>query len=211
MKLYSYWRSSSAHRVRIALHLKGIPFEYAEVNLLEGRQWEAEHRARSPMAKVPVLELDDGRLITESIAILEYVEELHPTPSLLPSDRWLRARTRMLASMVASGIQPFQNREVGVYLRKNLQADEKSWTRHWLAQGLLALEQAVNVTAGRFCVGDEPTFADVFLVPQIVAARRFQVDLEPMSTLRRIDAACAELEAFQKADPEVQPDAPRTP
>ena len=97
MKLYSYWRSSSAHRVRIALHLKGIPFEYAEVNLLEGRQWEAEHRARSPMAKVPVLELDDGRCVTESLAIFEYLEELHPTPPLLPADRWLRARTRMLA------------------------------------------------------------------------------------------------------------------
>lgn len=211
MKLYSYWRSSSSHRVRIALHLKGIPFEYAAINLLEGRQWEPEHRARSPMAKVPVLELDDGRLITESIAMLEFLEELYPTPSLLPADRWLRARARMLANMVASGIQPFQNREVGIYLRKSYDADEKAWTRHWLAQGLHALELATNATARRFCVGDEPTFADVFLVPQLVAARRFQVDLEPMPTLRRIDETCAGLEAFQKADPEVQPDAPRTP
>ena len=211
MKLYSYWRSSSAHRVRIALHWKGIGFDYVAVNLLEGQQFDVEHRARSPMAKVPVLELDDGRTLTESLAILEYLEEVEPRPPLLPADPYLRARARMLANMVASGIQPFQNRQVGVYLRDALHADDKSWTRHWVAHGLQALEQAVAVTAGRFCVGDEPSFADVYLVPQLTAARRFLVDLEPMPTLRRVDAACAALPAFQKADPDVQPDAPRTP
>src|SRR5215468_10671189 len=117
----------------------------------------------------------------------------------------------MLASMVVSGIQPFQNREVGTYVRDALHGDDKSWTRHWLAHGLLALERAAVATAGRFCVGDEPTFADVCLVPQLTPARRFLVDLDPMPTLRRVEEACVALPAFQNADPEVQPDAPRTP
>jgi maleylpyruvate isomerase len=210
MKLYNYWRSSSSHRVRIALHLKAVPFEYAAVNLLESEQFGPEHRARSPMSKVPVLELDDGRHLAESLAIVAYLDETHPTPPLLPSDPYERARVRMLAEMVNSGIQPFQNVQVGKYV-KEIGGDPKVWTRHWLAQGLLALESAAASDAGRFLVGDQATLADVYLVPQMVAARRFDVDLAPLVTLRRVEAACLELPGFQLARPEVQPDAPRAP
>ena len=210
MKLYGYWRSSSSHRVRIALHLKGVPFEYAAVNLLEDRQFEAEHRARSPMNKVPVLELDDGRHIVESLAIIEYIDETHPAPALLPGEPFERARVRMLSEMVNSGIQPFQNRSVGKYV-KGIGGDEQAWTRHWIEKGLLALEAAAARSAGQFMVGNTVSLADVYLVPQIVAARRYGIDTEPLATLQRVEAACMELPGFQLARPEVQPDAPRAP
>jgi maleylpyruvate isomerase len=206
MRLYSYWRSSSSHRVRIALHLKALPFEYVAVNLLEDRQYEPEHRARSPMCKVPVLELDDGRAIVESLAIIEYLDEAYPEPPLFPADRYERARARMLAEMVNSGIQPFQNNAVGKYVKQICHGDEKEWTRHWIGHGLAALEVAVG--PGRFAVGDAVTVADVYIVPQILAARRFGVDLAPLAALRRIEAACLALPAFQRAQPEAQPDAP---
>jgi maleylpyruvate isomerase len=209
MKLHGYWRSSSSHRIRIALHWKGIAFEYAAVNLVLGEQRGAGHRARSPTTKVPVLELDDGRCIGESMAILAYLDELEPAPPLLPADPYRRARARMLAEMVNSGIQPYQNLEVLVHVKEVLHGDEKAWAHHFLARGVAALEEAAAPTAGRFLVGDAPTLADVYLVPQLLAARRFKVDLEPVPTLRRVEAACLELEAFQRARPEAQPDAPR--
>lgn len=209
MKLYSYWRSSSSWRVRIALLFKRLPFEYAPVHLLRdgGEQWTPAHRARSPMGKVPVLELDDGHHLTESMAILAYLEEQHPTPPLLPRDPYLRARARMLAEMVNSGIQPLQNLEVLRHVKDVLGRDEKAWAAGWNARGLAALEAAVGATAGRFCVGDEPSIADVYLVPQLYSARRFKVSLEAMPTLTRIEAACAALPAFAESHPDRQPDA----
>jgi len=207
MKLYNYWRSTSSHRVRIALHLKGIPYEYVAVNLLEGKQHEADHRARSPMSKVPVLELDDGHRITESMAIIEYLDDIQATPPLLPRDPYLRARARMLAEMVNSGIQPLQNRSLNQYIKKVLGADDKTFTHHWIEQGLHALEVAVAETASRFCVGDEPSLADVYVVPQMLGSRRFGVDVEVLPTLRRIEDACAELKGFKDAAPDRQPDA----
>lgn len=209
MRLYSYWRSSSAWRVRIALELKGIAFEYAAINLLGSEQFSAEHRARSPMAKIPALELDDGRVLVESMAILHYLEETHPEPALLPRDPYARARTRMLAEMVNSGIQPLQNLAVLKHVKNVLGRDEQAWARTWIAGGLASLETAVRETAGRFCVGDEPTLADAYLVPQLYNARRFSVSLEATPTLIAVEQNCAALPAFVRAHPDGQPDAPR--
>lgn len=207
MKLYSYWRSSSSHRVRIALHHKGIVFQYVPVHLVRDEQHTPEHRARSPMDKVPVLELDDGRVLSESMAIIEYLDETCPGPALLPADAYGRARARMVAEMVNSGIQPLQNLSV---LRrvKDFGGDDKAWLTRWLGEGLAALERAVAPTAGRFCIGDEATIADVYLVPQLYAARRFSIDIAATPTLERIETACAELLGFAAAHPDVQPDAP---
>jgi maleylpyruvate isomerase len=209
MKLYSYFRSTSTWRVRIALAWKNVPTTYVAVNLLEGQQAGAEHRARSPMSKVPVLELDDGRIVTESMAIIHYLEETHPEPPLLPREPYLRARARMLAEMVNSGIQPFQNMEVLREVKRGLGGDEQAWARRWIGQGLAALEVAVQGSAGRFCVGDAVTLADVYLVPQLSAARRFGVDVAEMLTLLRIEEAANALPAFQAAAPGAQPDAPK--
>ena len=209
MKLYGYWRSSSSWRVRIALLHKRIPFEYAPVHLLRdgGEQWTPAHRARSPMGKIPVLELDDGRHLTESMAILAYLEEQHPDPPLLPHDPYLRARARMIAEMVNSGIQPLQNLEVLRHVKDVLGRDDKAWAAVWNARGVAALEAAVGETAGRFCVGDEPSLADVYLVPQLYSARRVGVSLEAAPTLVRIEANLAALPAFVDSHPDRQPDA----
>jgi maleylpyruvate isomerase len=206
MKLYSNYQSSSAWRVRIALHYKQIPFEYAAVNLVAGDQYTPAHRARSPMAKVPVLDIG-GRLLVESMAILEYLEETHPVPPLLPTDAYLRARARMVAQMINSGIQPFQNLETRNRV-KELGGDPKAWSAQWIGSGLAAVERAVAETAGTFAVGESPTYADVYLVPQLATARRFRVDLEPMPTLLRIEATCAALPAFIAAHADKQPDSP---
>jgi maleylpyruvate isomerase len=211
MKLYGYWRSSSSYRVRIALHHKGIPFDYVPIHLLRdgGEQFGPEHRARSPMAKVPALELPDGRVLTESLAILEYLEETHPERPLLPGDPYLRARARMLAELVNSGIQPLQNLSVLRHVKDALGGDDKAWLAHWVGGGLAALERAVTETAGAFCVGDAPSLADVCLVPELHFARRNGLDLTALPALVRIDAACQPLPAFVAAHPDVQPDAPR--
>lgn len=206
MRLFGYWRSSSSWRVRIALAHKALAFEYVAIGLLDGIQHSSEHRARSPMGKVPVLELDDGRLLSESMAIIAYLDEVYLEPPLLPRDPYLRARARMLAEMVNSGIQPFQNLNVLRHVRDGLGQDEKSWARRWIGDGLAALETAVAATAGTFCVGDSPTLADLFVVPQLYSARRFGVDIPPR--LAQIDTACTALPSFVTAHPDRQPDAP---
>lgn len=205
--VYGYWRSSSSWRVRIALGLKNVPHEVVSVDLRHDAQWSPEHRARSPMSKVPVLELADGRVITESMAIIHWLDAQFPTPPLLPADPYLAARSRMIAEMINSGIQPFQNLQVQKYIKHTLGADEKVFTSHFIKLGLEALEPAIAPTAGRFAVGDAPSLADIYLVPQLDAARRFDVKLSPL--LERIEQACADLPAFQKARPENQPDAER--
>ena len=213
IKLYSYWRSSASWRVRIALHLKGLRFEYVPVHLVKGEHKADTHHARNPMDQVPALEITiDGkkRLLAQSIAILELLEEQHPEPPLLPRDAFLRARTRELAEAINAGIQPHQN--LGPMGRIDaLEAGAgKLHARHFNDVGLAALEQRVQETAGRFCVGDRPTFADLCLVPQLYSARRFEVpDLEArFPTLARIDAECGALSAFADAHPDRQPDAP---
>lgn len=209
MKLYSYWRSSASWRVRIGLAYKQIAYEYVPVNLVRegGEQHKPEYQARNPMEQVPTLELDDGRLLSQSLAILEYLEETVPTPPLLPRDPYQRARARQLAELVNAGIQPLQN--TGPQQRlKALGVDEVAWSRHFITQGLTALAATAASSAGRFLVGDAPTLADVCLVPQLYNARRFGVDLSPLSLalLGRVEAACMELEAFQLAQPDRQPD-----
>lgn len=210
MKLYGYWRSSASWRVRIALNLKGLGYEYVPVHLVRdgGEQHGADHQARNPMRQVPVLEVEGGRLISQSLAILEYLEEVHPEPALLPADPLLRAKVRQLAETMNSGIQPLHNLAVLQHVQ-SLGMDSKAWGAHWVNRGLQALEAVVAESAGRFCVGDQPTFADACLVPQLYAARRFDADLSLAPTLLRVEEACAALEAFQKAHADNQPDAQR--
>ena len=219
MRLYSYWRSSSAWRVRIGLALKDLPYEYVAVNLLAREQFDPEYQARNPMAQVPVLEVSEHGYrvrLAQSMAILEWLEERHPQAPLLPRDLDGRARVRTLGEHVNSGIQPLQNAIVLRTLREKLPGYEKEWAALWIRRGLDALERALqDDETGRFCHGDAPGLADCYLVPQLYNARRFGLDLTPYPTLRRIEEACAALPPFQAAHPDRQPDAPppdrRTP
>lgn len=208
MKLYGYWRSSASWRVRIGLALKGVDVEHHSVHLVRdgGQQHGAEHRQRNPMRQVPVLELDDGRQLTQSVAILEYLEEHYPTPRLLPEDPYLRARTRALTEVVNSGIQPLQNLATLQHLTR-LGVDRAAWGRHYIHQGLLNLQSMAQPTAGRFLVGDDVTLADIALIPQLYNARRFDVPLGELELLLAVEAQCASLEAFQAAHADQQPDA----
>lgn len=216
IKLYSYWRSSASWRVRIALHLKGIRFEYVPVHLLTGEQKSDAHHARNPMEQVPALELEiDGkrRVLAQSMAILEFLEETYPEVPLLPKDAFLRARCRELAEAVNSGIQPHQNTGPIGRIEALQPGAGKASARHYNEVGLAALEERVKETAGRFCVGDRPSFADLCLVPQLASARRFEVERveERFPTLVGIERACNELSAFRDAHPDAQPDAPKNP
>lgn len=213
MKLYDYFRSSAAYRVRIGLKLKGLDYESLPVHLLRdgGQQLTAEYRAVNPSAAVPTLQ-DDGATLTQSLAILEYLEEMHPLVPLMPRDALGRARVRQLALIVACDIHPINNLRILRYLVKQagLTEDAKNaWYVHWVQEGFAALEAhlAGSTATGRFCHGDEPTIADCFLVPQVFNASRFNIDMAPYPTIARIDAACRELPAFIAAHPSAQPDA----
>jgi maleylpyruvate isomerase len=206
VKLYNYWRSSASWRVRIALAYKNVPYEYVAVNLLEGANRGDAYRAMNPIAQVPTLLLDDGRQLSQSLAILEYLEETVPRPSLLPADSYLRARARQLAELVNSGIQPFQN--LPLIARYNEQRlDAKALVAGDIKRGLDALQTSAEPHAGTFLVGDAPSFADVCLVPQLNAARRFGLDVASWPLLLRVEAACNALPAFQIAHADRQPDA----
>jgi maleylpyruvate isomerase len=207
ISLYSYWRSSASWRVRIALGLKGVAFEYRAVHL-GGEQHAPEYAAKNPMQQVPTLVLESGQRISQSMAILEYLEETIPEPPLLPKEPWLRARARQLAEIVNSGVQPFQNTPSTSYVKDVLHGDEKAFARHFIGRGLAALERTAAETAGQFLVGDAPSFADVCLVPQLYGARRFGVDLAPLPLLVRVEAACDALPAFAAAHADRQPDKP---
>ena len=209
MIFYDYWRSSSAWRVRTALHWKGIPFERRAVNLIKdgGEQHREDFFALNPSRQVPVVVLDDGaHVLTQSMAIIDYLEEQFPTPPLLPADPWLRGRARQLAEMVNSGIQPLQNLSVLDHLQAR-GIDRNEWSRHFIARGLTALEAAARETSGTFLVGDAPSVADLYLVPQLYNARRWSTDVAPFPTLLRVEAACAALPAFVAAHPDAQSDA----
>jgi maleylpyruvate isomerase len=209
VKLYDYWRSSSAWRVRIALHIKGVAYEREAVNLSPhgGAQHAPAFREKNPIGQVPVLELDDGRRITQSMAIIAYLDERFPAPLLLPADAWLRARARQLAEMVNAGIQPLQNLDTLLRVKHELGGDAEAWARHFIGRGLGALELAAAETAGTYLVGEAPSLADLYLVPQLYNARRYGVELAPFPLLVRVEAACAALPAFQAAHPDAQPDA----
>jgi len=213
MKLYGYWRSGCTWRVRIALAWKGIPYDYTPVNLLEDEQHREPYRNLNLMEFVPLLEWEERgaiRRLTQSLAILDHLESRFPEPPLLPTDPWLRARARQLAEMVNSGIQPFQTPLV-VGQVKTIGGDDRAWVHFFVGRGLVALEEETSRTAGRFSVGDAPTFAECWLGPQLYAARRWKIDLAPFPTLTRIEAACEALPAFQAAHPDRQPDAKHAP
>jgi maleylpyruvate isomerase len=208
--LHNYWRSSASHRVRIGLGLKNLPFEYVPINIVKGDQHADEYRAMNPIGQVPTLEIteDDGTVLTltQSIAILEYLDDRWLEPAILPRDPYLRARARGLAEVINAGIQPLQN--LTVFKRvKALGGDEGEWIRPFMADGIAAFARAAESTAGHFCVGDQPTIADCCLVPQLLAARRFQIDLTPYDRLLGIEARCLALPAFADAMPHHQPDA----
>lgn len=210
MKLYTYFRSSAAFRVRIALNLKGIAWEPVFVHLAKGEHRGAPYGEINPQGLVPALE-DDGRLLTQSLAILEYLEETRPQPPLLPADAAGRARVRSLALLVACEIHPLNNLRVLEYLRRALgqsEAQVNAWYCHWIADGLARLEAALaRGGTGRFCHGDSPTIADCCLVPQVFNAQRFRCDTAPYPTVMRIFSECMRLEAFDRAQPARQPDA----
>jgi maleylpyruvate isomerase len=206
MIFYDYWRSSSAWRVRIALGLKGIPYERRVVNLAAREQDAPGFRAVNPLGQVPVLVTDEGTL-TQSQAILAYLEDRFPTPALLPREPWPRARALQLAEMVISGIQPLQNLSVLDHLQSAGVAEPRAIARHYIARGLGGLETVARETAGTFLVGGAPTVADVCLVPQMYSARRFGVDVGAFPTLLHVEEACSPLPAFRAAHAEAQPDA----
>jgi maleylpyruvate isomerase len=215
LRLYSYWRSSSAWRVRIALGLKGLAYQYQAVDLRAGEQWGAAQKARNPTHQLPVLEVESVgqplRRMVQSMAIIEWLDEVQPSPPLLPPTADGRARVRALAEHVNSGIQPMQNAIVLKLLGEKVPGWDQEWARNAIGGGLAALEVAVgDGGAGRFCHGDAPGLADCYLIPQLYNARRFGVETGGLPTLLRIEAACASLPAFQAAHPDRQPDAPAT-
>ncbi|MEO8303402.1 MAG: maleylacetoacetate isomerase [Betaproteobacteria bacterium] len=212
MKLYDYFRSSAAYRVRIALNLKRLKLERAFVHLRDGAQRADAYLTLNPQGLVPALETDRGDVLTQSLAIIEWLDESHPAPPLLPADAAGRARVRALALAIACDIHPLNNLRVLNYLTATLgttDAQRDGWYRYWCDVGFEALETqlAREASTGAFCHGATPTLADICLVPQLANARRFKLDLAPYPTLLRIDAACAELPAFSDAAPATQPDA----
>jgi maleylacetoacetate isomerase len=212
--LYSYWRSSTAFRARIALNLKGLRYETRAVHLIQngGEQHNAAYAALNPMKAVPTL-LDGDLVLPQSMAIIQYLDDKYPQPPLLPSDAAGRARVRALSQVVACDIHPIGNLRVLQQLGSQFGADDAQkaeWMRHWIAAGFKALETmlASSKDTGHFCHGDTPTMADVCLVPQVYNARRWKVPLGDYPTILRIDAVCDALDAFKDATPERQPDAP---
>ncbi len=210
MKLYGYFRSSAAYRVRIALNLKKLPYEQASVHLTKngGWQWSDEFRAINPQKRVPALALSTGEVLLQSLAIIEYLDEIEPEPPLLPADPIARAQVRAVAQIIACDIHPLNNLVALNYLRgplKHEQADVDAWYHHWVKQGFDAVEELLR--PGPYCFGTQVTVADVCLVPQVFNARRLKVDLAKYPKIAAIDAACLKLPAFDKARPENQPDA----
>ena len=211
MKLYNFFRSGTSHRLRIALNLKGLSYDYVAVDLRNEEHLGAAFKAINPQGLVPALVVDDLVLV-QSPAIIEWLEERYPTPALLPADPEKRARVRALAAIVGCDIHPINNRRILEYLRKTLGCDEaaiNAWCATWITSGFEALEKmlADDKQRGGFCFGHAPTLADVYMVPQLESARRFKVDLTPFPNIVAVDKACAELAAFAKAAPGLQPDA----
>jgi maleylacetoacetate isomerase len=211
MKLYNYFRSSASYRVRIVASIKGLDYDYASINLGRGESRSPSYEALNPLGRVPSLE-DNGKLITESLAICEYLEETHPNPPVLPRDPYGRARVRSLALAVACEIHPIAGGRAQAYLAKLTNATETQraeWSRHWIEEGFGAIEAmlANSGDTGRYCHGDSPTVADAFLVPQVYNAKLAKIDLTRFPTIQRVCDECDKLAAFERASPERQPDA----
>ena len=211
MQLHNFFRSSTSHRLRIALNLKGLAYDYVAVDLRKNEHQGAAFKSLNPQGLVPAL-VDGEHVLTQSVAIIEWLEERYPSPALLPAQPEDRARVRALAAIVGCDIHPINNRRILEYLRKTLGCDEAAvlaWCNTWIVDGFTALEAllAADKARGNFCFGHAPTLADAYLIPQVESARRFKVDLTPFPNILAIDAACAELDAFKRAAPGVQPDA----
>jgi maleylacetoacetate isomerase/maleylpyruvate isomerase len=209
LKLYTYFRSSTAFRVRIALNLKGLKYEPVFVHLAKGEHRAASYAGINAQALLPTLELDDGTRLNQSLAIIEYLDEKHPQPPLVPKDVLARARVRSLSLLVASEIHPLNNLRVLQHLKRLGQTQEQidTWYRYWIADGLAKVEAELQGEAGKFCHGEAPTMADCCLVPQIFNAKRFNSDLAPYPTIMRVFENCMKLESFDRAQPSKQPDA----
>jgi maleylacetoacetate isomerase len=211
MKLYNYFRSSASFRVRIALALKGLPYEYVPVHLAKGEHQQSAYADVAADQLVPVLELDDGTRLSQSMAIIEYLDETHPATALLPADALGRARVRALAQSIACEIHPVNNLRILKYLSKELKVDEdtkNTWYRHWVRTGLEAFErQLAQQPASTYCFGDTPTLADCCLVPQIFNGRRFNTPLDGLPRTMAAFNACMALPAFAQAQPSACPDA----
>ena len=211
MKLYNFFRSGTSHRLRIALNLKGLPTTYVPVDLRTEQHLKDEFKAINPQGLVPALEVD-GQVLIQSPAIIEWLEETHPTPALLPAGATERARVRALAAIVGCDIHPINNRRILEYLRKELGANDdavNAWSGTWITAGFDAYEAllAADTQRGEFSFGHTPTLADVYLIPQVESARRFKVDHGRWPLISAVDAACAKLDAFRLAAPGLQPDA----
>ena len=210
MKLYNYFRSSASFRVRIALELKGLPYDYVPVHLVKGEHKQPHYAAVSPTMMVPTLVTDGQESLGQSMAIIEYLDEVYPQPELLPTDAIGRAQVRALAQLIACEIHPLNNLRVLKYLVRELKVDEEAkntWYRHWVRQGLEAFErELVRLPKGTYCYGETPTLADCCLVPQIFNGQRFNVDLTGLPRTMAAFDACMELDAFQKAQPSNCPD-----
>ncbi|MDW5443068.1 maleylacetoacetate isomerase [Polaromonas sp. SM01] len=210
MKLYNYFRSSASFRVRIALQLKGLSYDYLAVHIAKGEHRKDAYAAVSADMLVPMLETDDGEYLSQSMAIIEYLDETHPASPLLPADALGRARVRALAQSIACEIHPLNNLRVLKYLVRELKVDDEAkntWYRHWCREGLEAFErQLAQLPASTYCYGDTPTLADCCLVPQIFNAKRFDVNFDGLPRTMAAYEACMALEAFQKAQPSACPD-----
>jgi maleylpyruvate isomerase len=212
MMLHNYWRSSTSYRTRIVLNLKGLAYDYAAYHLREGEQRGEKYLGLNRQGLVPSLELDDGQVLTQSLAIIAYLDEIHPEPPLLPADPLGRARVRAIADAIALDLHPINNLRILNYLRTNYGQDDEGvgrWFRHWTAEcfGPLEADLASHAATGTFCHGETPTLADVCLVPQVANGGRFNVDMTPYPTINRIYEACMKVDAFARAAPGRQPDA----
>lgn len=208
--LYNYFRSSTSYRVRIALELKSIAYEYKPIHLLKNEQRSEEYLKLNPLGGVPTL-IHNGKAISESLAILEYLEEVFPDFSLLPEDPYMQAKVRQFCETINAFTHPMSNLKTLKYLEEKFQLTQEgkeAWIQHWTAQGLQTLEALAKEFSGHFCFGDDITFADLLLVPQLFSAARFKVDLSPYPVLLNINQHCLEIPAFKKAHPHRQIDTP---
>ena len=210
--LYNYFRSSTSYRARIALHYKNIPFEYKPVHLVnkDGEQNSAEYLKLNPAGEVPTL-VHAGKVIAQSFAIIEYLDEVYNSPALFPKDAYHRAKVRQFCENINSFIHPLGNLKVQQYLEKKhgyTTEDKNAWVAHWTAKGLTATEKILSEFSGKYCFGDEITAADLFLVPQVFSSERFGVDLKPYSKIRAVNENCLQIDAFKKAHPLRQIDTP---
>lgn len=210
ISLYNYFRSSTSYRVRIALHYKNIDFEYLPINLLKGEQHSSDYKKINPLGGVPTL-VHNGNVIPESLAIIEYLDEVFPQPALLPNDAYKRARIRQFCEIINSFMHPMGNLKTLQYLEKTHGFDQQEkdrWVQHWATQGLAALEHSLKEFSGVYCFGDEISMADLFLVPQVLTCKRFKVDLTDFPLIMKINENCLKLDSFKKANPFIQIDTP---